>query len=272
MSMRNIFDGRTGRFVSLTSLPSWVLSVLGFVLLFLAWFVATEYELVATFLVPTPAAVWGEFARLWDLILANLWITLFESAVGFVAAVALSLVLGLFITMSRPVHDTLMPVIIGGNSVPRIAVAPLIIFYLGGGMASKYVIAAWIAFFPMLINTIEGLSLEDDDRQDMLALYDATTWQEYRLVRFPSAIPHLFDGMKLAVSLAIIGAIVGEFIAAEEGLGSLVVWSLWNHNIAQALAIVFVMGVTAMVAILGLYVIQDRIVFWRQTNLFGGES
>ena len=272
MSIRTIFDGRRERSLRPTSVPPWVLSFLGFALLFSLWYVATEYGLVATFMVPTPEAVWGEFARLWELILDNLWVTLFESAVGFVSAVVFSLVLGLVITMNSRVRDTLMPLIIGGNSVPRIAVAPLIIFYVGGGMASKYVIAAWIAFFPMLINTIEGLSIEDEDRQNMLDLYDATTWQEYRLVRFPRAIPYLFDGMKLAVSLAIIGAIVGEFIAAERGLGSLVVWSLWNHNIAQAMAIVFVMGLTAMVAILALYVIQDKIVFWRKTNLFGGEQ
>lgn len=272
MSIKTIFDGRRDVGFRPSSVPPVVLSALGFLSLLTLWFVATEYGLVATYMVPTPGEVWGEFARLWQLILDNLWVTLFEAIVGFVAAVVLSILLGLLITMNPLARNTLMPIIIGGNSVPRIAVAPLIIFYVGGGMTSKYVIAAWIAFFPMLINTVEGLSIEDEDRQSMLKLFDATTWQEYRYVRFPRSIPYLFDGMKLAVSLSIIGAIVGEFIAAKRGLGSLVVWSLWNFNIAQAIAIVLVMGATAMVAILGLYAIQQRVVFWRETSLLGGEQ
>lgn len=252
------------------AVPRWVLSLLGVVLLLAGWHYGSEFGIIDDFLMPPPAEVWAEFYRLRDLIAEHLGITLFESAVGFFVAVTLSIVLGVVITMDRRVYDTLMPLIIGGNSIPRIALAPLFIFYFGGGSVAKFVIAAWIAFFPMLINTVEGLSLQDEERQMMLDLMDATTWQEYRYVRFPNALPHLFDGMKLAVSLAIIGAIVGEFIAANEGLGALVVWALWNHNLGQALAIVLVMGTAAALAIVGLYLLQNRLVFWREATMFGG--
>lgn len=271
MSLKNPGRLWRGAEIDPTDVPRWFLSTLGALLFLGAWYLASEYDILSDFLLPTPGEVLGEFLRITRVILNNLWVTVLESVVGFVVAVVLALLLGLFITMNQRAREALMPLIIGGNSVPRIAVAPLIIFYFGGGAVAKYIIAAWIAFFPMLINTVEGLSLEDDDRKQMLELFDTTVWQEYRFVRIPHALPHIFDGMKLAVALAIIGAIVGEFVAANKGLGALVVWALWNHNIALALAIVLVMGALGVSAIVGLYMLQNRVVFWRDATIFGGD-
>lgn len=260
------------RFVRSRKGTQWGLALAGVVLLLAAWHAITAVlGLVPAAALPAPGAVASEFVRIYPIILQNAVPTLFETAVGFVLAVMLALVLGVVLTVSDRARSTLMPLIISGNSVPRVALAPAILFYVGTGQQAKYLIAAWMAFFPMLINTMDGLAEIDEEREMLLELLDASLWHEFRFVRFPHALPYLFDGMKVAASLAFIGAIIGEFIAADRGLGALALWAIWGYNIAMAMAVVAVTGVIATVVILTLYNLQSRIVFWREATLFGGE-
>ena len=251
----------------------WSLSLLGVVTFLFAWYLAADvFEVLSDIVLPSPFLVLSEFQRVRPLIVDNLWPTLRAGAVGFSTALLGAVVVAVLLTASDRLRRATMPIIIAVNSVPRVSLAPLIIFYVGEGQGANYVIAAWIAFFPMLINTVDGLVNVDEDTENLLAVIGATTWQEYRYVRFVRATPHIFDGMKTGVTLAIIGAVVGEFVAANEGIGFLALFALYNVNIALVLAIVGVMGFVTLLLVFGLYAIESRLIFWKDVSLFRGET
>jgi NitT/TauT family transport system permease protein len=249
----------------------WGLSVVGVGTFFVLWWLLTSgFDVLGPLVLPAPELVIQQYFEFGDLILANFWPTFTASIVGFTSAVVLALIIGTALTLSDRFRKSLMPLILSGNAVPRVALAPLIIFYLGGGEVANYVIATWVAFFPMLVNTIEGLVDIEAEYDQLLETFNASTYQEYRLIRFPNALPFLFDGMKISISLAIVGAVVGEYVASTEGLGFLALIGLSNYNLELVFAVIAVMGVVAVVAFYGLFILQDRLVYWKETTLFSG--
>lgn len=249
-------------------LKNWGLSALGTALVLVIWQLATgTFRLVDDVVLPSPLEVLNEAIRIQDLIVSNFWPTVTASAVGFVLAVTGGILGAVALSYDERIRTGLMPLIIGGNSIPRVSLAPVIIYYFGGFQA-KYMLSAWIAFFPMLVNTLEGLSALDDDRENLLRTLGASTWQEYRYLRIPSALPLIFDGMKISVSLAIVGAVVGEFIGAREGLGYLALFALRDVNTSLVMASIFAMSIVSVAAFFALFLIQDRVIHWKEANLF----
>lgn len=247
----------------------WGLSITGIALFLSLWFLATSvFELWASTTMPSPLDVVSRYAEFTDLLIENTWPTLTASVVGFVSAAILAIGIGTILTMNDSIQSTLMPIIVGGNTIPRVALAPVIIFYVGGGEVANYVIAAWIAFFPMLVNTIEGLSDIDEDYEKLLKNFDASLVDEYRHFRFPNALPFIFDGMKISVSLAVVGAVVGEYVSGTQGLGYLALIALSNYDMALVFAVVGITGVFALVMFFGLFLLQDKLVFWDEASLF----
>lgn len=249
----------------------WGLSIVGTTLLFAIWWLLTDgLGVLGPLTLPSPALVLAQYGEFGGLILQNFWPTATASVVGFVFAVVLALTIGTALSLRKSFRASLMPLILSGNAVPRVALAPLIIFYLGGGEVANYVIAAWVAFFPMLVNTIEGLVEIEEEYDQLLATFNASTYQEYRYIRFPNSLPFIFDGMKISISLAIVGAVVGEYVASSQGLGFLALIGLSNYNLELVFAVIGIMGVVAVIAFYGLFILQDRLVYWKDTSLFSG--
>lgn len=270
MSISDNVRFNLGKGIRLANRPSWLLAMAGTGMFLIVWQYIQIIPVIPEEIFPTPVDVATSFIQLHSMILDNAFVTLQSAVVGFLVALVLALVTGTLIQMSPVLKNAVFPLIISGNSVPRIAVAPLIIFYFDNPEIIKFLIASWMAYFPLLINTIEGLSLEDSSRESMLQLYDATKWQELRYVRIPQGLPHIFDGMKLAVNLAIVGAVVAEFIAAEVGIGAIIIGTLSiSSRYDVVLAAVLIMGVISVAILLSIFALQDRIVFWRETTLFG---
>lgn len=249
-----------------------LLSALGVVLFFTTWFVLVDLtQVMDPQFYPTLTEVTEMLIERKDPIINALRPTLQATFVGFGAALVLSLVIGVALTANERALSAFMPLIVGANTVPRITLAPLIIFYIDVMVVANYIIAAWVAFFPMLINTIDGLSLRDEDTENMLRLYGATTWQEFKYVRFKRALPFIFDGLKTGIILAAIGAVVGEIVAADSGIGNIAFLAVRYNNFALAVAVVAVMGAFGLVSIFVIYAIQKRVIFWQDASLFQGE-
>lgn len=243
------------------------ISTLGTLSILLLWYVVADVlELFPKATLPGPVTIYARVMATSEIIIANLWPTVFASAVGFVAAVGLGILVAVILTANDRLRGALMPLIVSSNSVPRLALAPVIIFYVGGFQA-KYLISAWVAFFPMLINAMEGLGDLDEDLDHLLASLDASLYQEYRKVRFPNSLPFLFDGMKIAVTLAIVGAVVGEYVAADSGMGWLALFALQNLDIPLVFGIVGVMGMISVTLFYVLFVLQDRLVHWTEASI-----
>jgi NitT/TauT family transport system permease protein len=255
-------------------LTRWGLSVLGVTIFLLFWQGTTMVLGLDSQYFPSPVDVYEILVTIWPVILDALPNTLLAAGVGFLISLVLTISLAMVLVTNERILEALMPFIIGINTVPRIALTPLVIYWIGfiGGVplvVSNYVMAVWVAFFPMLIAAIDGFRNIDERTENMLDLYGATAWQEFKHVRFVKGLPFIFDGMKSGFILAMIGAVVGEFISGTFGIGSMASSVIGQLSIGRAVAIVLILGAISAAVIFVIYLIESRVIFWRDSSIMG---
>lgn len=177
----------------------------------------------------------------------NILVTTWEIVGGFGIAAAGGIALGTAIAASTFARRALVPLLVFLNTLPKIALAPMFLFWLGYGILPNALIAGLIAFFPIVINTSVGLSRIDPDLVDLGRSLRASTWRVFAMIRFPNALPYIFSALKVGVTLAVVGAIVGEFIAAQSGLGYVITAVQTSLSTAVALAAMFWISVIGLV-------------------------
>jgi NitT/TauT family transport system permease protein len=196
-------------------------SLLLALLVLVAWQLAVPILGLSPFVLPTPLAV---AKRMWTdgpLLGLQAWYTTLEVLAGFGAAVLAGVPLALAIFYSRIFERAVYPMLVALQTVPKISLAPLLVLYLGYGWGPKIGLAFLISFFPIVISTVVGLQSLDKNLVNLVRSMGSSEWQTFTKVRLPAAMPSIFGGLKVAISLAVIGAIIGEYIAAERGLGYL---------------------------------------------------
>jgi NitT/TauT family transport system permease protein len=233
-----------------------------------AWEGVVRAWQIPEFLVPAPSAVGralvgGLGSRLY---LEHFWITLYESLLGFLIAAAAGIALGTVIAQFRLIERTLYPYLVAFQTLPKIAIAPLLIVWFGFGLSSKVVIAALVAFFPVLVNVIVGLKTVDAGKLDLMRSLDASRWQTFRLVAFPNALPFVFAGLDIAIVFSVLGAIVGEFVGSQRGLGNLILQFHTSLDIAGMFAVLIMLAVLGVGLHLIMQAIQRRVIFWAETD------
>jgi NitT/TauT family transport system permease protein len=196
-------------------------SVLLTTMILLIWQVSVPLLGLSEFVLPTPWSIGERMVKDAELLALHASFTLLEVLVGFAVAVVLGIPLALAIFYSRVFENAVYPLLVALQTVPKIALAPLMVLYLGYGWTPKIVLAFLISFFPIVISTVVGLQSLDKGLVNMVRSMGSTEWQTFFKVRLPAALPSIFGGLKVAISLAVIGAIIGEYIAAERGLGYL---------------------------------------------------
>ncbi|WP_234365453.1 ABC transporter permease [Streptomyces sp. RTd22] len=239
-----------------------------FVVTMLAWEFAVPAFGIDDYVLPRPSQIFDALrTQLADpLFWGHLKVTVLESGYGFLLGVAAALVLGTAISQVRLIERTFMPYVVAFQTVPKVALAPLFVVWFGFGMTSKVVMAAVISFFPVLVNVIEGLRSADADRIQMLTVFGAGRFQVFRMVRLPSALPFIFAGLDIGIVFSILGAVVGEFIGAKEGLGYLLLQTNYNFDIAGMFAVLVVLSVLGLIAHFIIRFVQKRLVFWAEEN------
>jgi NitT/TauT family transport system permease protein len=239
-----------------------------FVVVMLVWEYGVRLFDVDAFVLPPPSEIaeslWIQLTN--DLFWSHLWVTVQETLIGYAIGVTIALVLGTGISQVRLLEKTLMPYIVAFQTVPKVALAPLFVVWFGFGLTSKIVMAAVISFFPILINVIEGLRSAEADRIQMLTVFGASKSQIFRMVRLPSAMPFIFAGLDIGIVFAILGAVVGEFIGAQEGLGYLLLQTNYNFDIAGMFAVLVVLSVMGMLAHLLIRLAQRKFAFWAEES------
>ncbi|MFI0369224.1 ABC transporter permease [Actinomadura sp. 1N219] len=248
--------------------PEIVLVPAVFAIVMLGWeFLATPLG-IDEYTLPRPSQIYESLegqltdGQFWG----HLWVTLQEALFGYAIGVCVAMLLGTLISQIRLVERTLMPYVVAFQTVPKVALAPLFVVWFGFGISSKIVMAAVISFFPMLVNVIEGLRSADADRIQMLTVFGAGRFQIFRMVRLPTAVPFIFAGLDIGIVFAILGAVVGEFIGAKEGLGYLLLQSNFNFDIAGMFAVLVVLSVLGLIAHFLIRLAQRRIAFWAEEN------
>lgn len=194
----------------------------------------------------------------------HLGVTLLQALLGFVLAVVAGIGIGALISRAPLIERTLNPFLIAFEAMPKIALAPLVIVWFGYGIGSKIVLAAVIAFFPVLVSTILGLRACEPGRLDVLRALGASPGQIFRLVRLPSALPFIFSGINVAVVFALLGCIVGEFVGAKQGLGTLILYANENLETARTFSILAMLAALGMLLHFGVAMLRQRLLFWAE--------
>jgi NitT/TauT family transport system permease protein len=234
----------------------------------LAWEGIVQAWRIPEFLVPAPSAIGRALAAglTSGLYLDHFGVTLYESLLGFLIAAAAGIACGTVIAQFRVVEQTLYPYLVALQTLPKIAIAPLLIVWLGFGITSKVVIAALVAFFPILVNVIVGLKTVDASKLDLMRSLDASRWQTFRYVTFPNALPFVFAGLDIAIVFSVLGAIVGEFVGSQRGLGNLILQFHTSLDIAGMFAVLLLLAALGVGLHLVIQTIQRRVIFWAQVD------
>jgi NitT/TauT family transport system permease protein len=220
---------------------------LGLAFLVLAgWQLAVTLGHIAPVILPSPISIVRYIIDRYDILLMHAIPTTLESAVGFILATLLGVALAIIITYSKVAREALYPNLVFFQLIPKIALAPLFIIWLGIGSQSRIAFSVFIAFFPVVIATTAGFMSVDRSMLRLCRALTASEWQIFTSVRFPSALPYIFSGMKIAITLAIIGVIIGEFITAQAGLGYLIIFATARADTEVSMAAIVVLCVCGL--------------------------
>ena len=245
-----------------------VVHLLTFAAVLAVWVVASNQGWVSERILPPPAEVlesWWNLAS--EGILADhLGVTLWEVFAGFVIGAAGGFIIAVVASFWADFRSVVWPYMVALQVTPRVAIAPLLFIWLGFGALPKIVLAATICFFPVLINSLTGLTLVDEEADQLFRSLGATRSQRFFRLALPGALPVIFAGLKTSISLALIGAIVGEFVSAQEGLGLLIQRFSFQLNTSAAYAVLLTLTVIGLV-LYGLMELADRwIVYWNRDD------
>jgi NitT/TauT family transport system permease protein len=238
-----------------------------FVVAILAWHLAAQAT--SALILPGPFPVATQIVRSWPFIQKNLWVTLIEIVVGFAVGSVIGIVTGTLIAHSRRLDGILRPYIATSQAIPKAALAPLFVLWLGFGLWPKVTIAAMISFFPLLENTIVGLRRVDPDAIKLFASLGATSWQVFTRLRLPTGLPYILTGLRVGIVFATVGAVIAEFVTANQGLGALIMVAQGNFDTRLMFAVIIVLTLLGV----ALYEIVHLVERWvlRAYNLGEGD-
>lgn len=189
-------------------------------------------------------------------------ITLAEILLGFFVGGGIGLAIGIVVSQMPRLERLLEPYVAALQSVPKVAVAPIIVVWLGFGISSKVMIICLLTFFPVLVTSIAGFKAVDPDRIDLLRSLSATPWQIFRKAKFPSALPYIFAGLNMAAAFSVVGAVVGEFVGAQAGLGVLILQMEAQADSGGSFAVCVVLSVIGIALTSALRRVQQRVLHW----------
>jgi len=224
---------------------------------------------VPTYIFPAPSqvaiALWRGFGS--GVYQKNLIHTLLETLLGFLLGSAFGFLLGTAVALNRYVEHFFYPYIVMFQSVPKVALAPLIVVWFGIGLKAQVVNAALVASFPVLVNTIVGLKSPDEDRMNLMRSFGASKIQIFWMLRMPNALPFVLAGLDVAMVFALIGAIVAEFVGASAGLGMLIQSMNFNMDVAGQFSVLLILSVMGLLLNRCILLIRRRILFWDPSEI-----
>ncbi|MDG0866198.1 ABC transporter permease [Candidatus Lucifugimonas marina] len=224
----------------------WLPAIVTIVALVVAWEVLVDVLDVQRWLLPAPSVIAAEISDEFGFLMKHARVTLSETIVGFAFSVGLAVILASGIIWSRTVERSVYPLIITSQTIPIITLAPLLIIWVGTDMRSKVIVIVLFTFFPIVISLVSGLRSVDQEMVDMFRTMGASSWQTFRKLMIPAALPNFFAGLKVAAVFSVIGAVIGEWFGASAGLGWLMKIAGGQFQTARIFAAIVVLSILAM--------------------------
>jgi NitT/TauT family transport system permease protein len=236
------------------------------VLTIVVWEAACRAFGIRSFILPRPSDIFADLVRAPRYMFVNAVYTLTSTLIGFVLAVVLGVVMAIGIVQSVLLERTLYTWLVILNSVPKVALAPVFVMWLGVGIQPKIAIAVMIAIFSIVIDTVLGLRSVDPDMLNLAKAARASRLQVLLKIQLPNALPSMFAGMKVGISFALVGAIVGEFVAGEVGLGTIILQAQGSFDTAQAFAAIVVLGLMGTALFYAVELIERLVLPWHTSQ------
>jgi len=235
-----------------------------FVVIVLAWEYAPTLFAIPEFVLPRLSRVVAVLidTRAIPIFLDNARVTLTEALVGLLIGGGLGLVFGILLSQSRLLMATFYPYIVALQCMPKVALAPLLVIWFGFGLTSKILVVALLCFFPMLVNTITGVRSVSRENLELFRAIRAPMGATLVHLHIPAAMPNILTGLELAIVVSLLGAIVGEFVGAEKGLGVMLVQAQFQMNIPAVFAILMILVILGLLFNLSVKLIRQRLLFW----------
>jgi NitT/TauT family transport system permease protein len=247
------------------AIPSPVLSVLAFAIFVTAWQIVTMRELISPVMVPSPTAILNALAdglyrrgTYWP----HIWSTVWAAVAGFGIAAASAVLTASALSMSRRLEAVVYPFIVAFQTLPKVAIAPLIVIWLGFGDSSKLAIVVVVCFFAIFMSALQGLRVRDRDQYQYLQTLGASRLQVLIHLRLPAATPYVFSGLHIGVVFALIGAVVAEFVGSNSGLGYVLLLDKSAFNVPGVFAILVILTIVGVTFNLTMRYIETKVAFW----------
>lgn len=246
------------------SLARWTLPLGFLVVILAAWAVLPGLLSIPSYVLPELGAV---LAALFDpaalpRYIYNAGYTLMEAGIGLLIGASAGIIFGILLAEVKVLYTTFYPYIVAIQSIPKVALAPLFVIWFGFGIESKVVVVVLLSFFPVLVNTINGIRSVDQDQIDLLRVNGASAWQTRRKLLLPGALPYIFTGLEIAVVMAMLGAVVAEFVGAQNGLGVLVLQAQFQMQTAAVFALLIILSAIGISLNLLVRLLRRYVVFW----------
>jgi NitT/TauT family transport system permease protein len=244
--------------------------LLSLLLFFLLWETVIKLFHISEFLLPSPGSVFNTYVSmaLTGGLLFHTWITTLEALTGFAMGAIIGIALGYAVSKSKTLDSILSPFIIATQTTPKLALAPLFLIWFGFGLLSKIFITALIVFFPIFVNTVVAIKSINPDLKAVMKLAHANKWQVFRKLELPSSLPMLFAGFKSGITLAIVGAVVGEFVGASAGLGYLIIFGTGRLDTAAVFAAIIQLAIIGIIFYEIIAITGSRLMKWHQSEKF----
>ena len=230
------------------------------------WWLVTELGWVKPYIIPSPVDTWEAFAQNSQYLAVNTWVTTYETLVGFLIAVVVGVFVAVTMVYSQGLEKTLYPVILFAQVIPKIAIAPLFVVWLGFGMTPKILVAVLMAFFPVVISGLAGLRTVDPEILELASTMGAGKFRTFLKIRLPAALPELLSGLKVAATLAVTGAVVGEFVGANEGLGYVILQANGNLDTAMLFAALIIMSLMGVILFMLIQLAEKFLIPWHASK------
>jgi len=231
-------------------------------LILVLWHFAVVLFSVPEAILPTPIKIAATIFKHGDLLITHTWPTTAECLLGFFLAVVVGMGLGVLLAFFPMFHNSVYPLIVAFQVVPKVALAPLFIVWFGLGSLSRVLLAFVIAFFPMVVNTYAGILSTDPLMVRMAHAFSASRWTVFCKIEFPNALPYVFSGLKIGITFAVIGIIVAEFVTAQKGLGYLIVFAEGNMDTPLLMAALTVLSIVGVFLYASVVAIEKLIITW----------
>jgi len=244
---------------------NWLLPISG-TLAILLWWLITRWSELPVFILPSPLIVWRRFlAVLQDgSLIRHASFTLLEVALGLISGALLATVTGYLLAKSSTLERLLSPYLVASQAIPIVAIAPLLVIWFGPGLFSKVLIAALIVFFPVLVNTVMGVRAVPQDLRDLMRSLRTTRWQTLTFLEIPAALPVFLGGLRVGATLSVIGAVVGEFVGSDRGLGFLINIGRGQYDTALVFVAVFTLVMLALLLYGAVILLEQKLLVWQQ--------